>query len=174
MSTEPVETTFRKRAPSATGAVSSSNQAVNILIVDDLPANLLALEAVLGPFGYTLIRAQSGEEALERARERDFAVILLDVRMRGLDGLETASLIKRSQRNRTVPIIFLTADAPPDTVTTAAYAQGAADFLIKPFSPEVLRSKVRVFADLFCAHEEVKRQGELLRARGRGIRDAGR
>ena len=137
----------------------------NVLVVDDKRANLLALEAVLGPLGYTLIRAQSGEEALERARERDFAVILLDVRMRGLDGLETASLIKRSRRNRTAPIIFLTADTPSDTVATAAYAQGAADFLFKPFSPEVLRSKVRVFADLFCAHEEVKRQGELLRAR---------
>jgi signal transduction histidine kinase/DNA-binding response OmpR family regulator len=145
--------------------MATARHDVSVLMVDDLPANLLALEAVLGPLGYTLIRAQSGLEALERARERDFAAILLDVRMRGLDGLETASLIKRSQRNRMTPILFLTADAPPPAVTTAAYAQGAADFLIKPFSPEMLRSKVTVFAELYRAREEVKRQGELLRAR---------
>jgi signal transduction histidine kinase/FixJ family two-component response regulator len=177
MSTQPAESTLRARAPNAADAIATADSSVapalrgasahevSVLIVDDLPANLLALEAVLGPLGYTLIRAQSGEEALERARERDFAAILLDVRMRGLDGLETASLIKRSQRNRTAPIIFLTADGPSDMVMTAAYAQGAADFLTKPFSPEMLRSKVRVFADLFRAREEVKRQAELLRAR---------
>jgi signal transduction histidine kinase/CheY-like chemotaxis protein len=144
--------------------MATARHEVSVLLVDDLPANLLALEAVLGPLGYTLIRAQSGMEALERAREHDFAAILLDVRMRGLDGLETASLIKRSQRNRMTPILFLTADSPPPAVTTAAYAQGAADFLIKPFSPEMLRSKVTVFAELYRAREEVKRQGELLRA----------
>jgi signal transduction histidine kinase/DNA-binding response OmpR family regulator len=162
MSTQPVQKTQDVRAASQ---VSSARHEANVLIVDDLPANLLALEAVLGPLGYTLIRAQSGEEALQRARERDFAVILLDVRMRGLDGLQTAALIKRSQRNRTTPIIFLTADSPSPMITTAAYAQGAADFLIKPFEPEMLRAKVGVFAELHRAREEVKRQAELLRVR---------
>jgi signal transduction histidine kinase/DNA-binding response OmpR family regulator len=163
MSTQPVQKTPDVRG--ASQLVSSAKHEANVLMVDDLPANLLALEAVLGPLGYTLIRAQSGEEALQRARERDFAVILLDVRMRGLDGLQTATLIKRSQRNRTTPIIFLTADSPSPMITTAAYAQGAADFLIKPFEPEMLRAKVGVFAELHRAREEVKRQAELLRAR---------
>lgn len=120
---------------------------VNILLVDDRPENLLALEAILGELGENLVRAASGEEALKRVLESDFAAILLDVNMPRMPGFEVAKLVRARDRSRHTPIIFMTADdscLPVDE----AYALGAVDYLVKPFSPVVLRSKVRVFVEL--------------------------
>src|SRR4051812_34847670 len=108
----------------------------NILLVDDTPANLLALEAVLDGLGYNLVRAISGEEALRSLREQDFAVVLLDVRMPILDGFETAKLIRSQERPCHTPIIFLTAHDDGPTVEQA-YALGAVDYLIKPLVPAI-------------------------------------
>jgi PAS domain S-box-containing protein len=120
-----------------------------ILLVDDHPENLLALEAVLEPLGRTLVRAGSGEEALKRLLTDDYALILLDVQMPGMDGYETADYIKRLERTRTVPIIFLTALNTEQRHVFRGYESGAVDYLFKPFDPTVLRSKVNVFVDLY-------------------------
>ncbi|HET9452003.1 MAG TPA: response regulator, partial [Aggregicoccus sp.] len=139
----------------------------SILLVDDNPANLLALEAVLEPLGARLHKALSGEEALRALLREDFAVILLDVQMAGLNGFETAQLIKQRERTRHVPIIFLTAYGRDDAQVVAGYAQGAVDFLQKPYVPEILRSKVSVFVELFQARSEVQRQAQALREQER-------
>jgi signal transduction histidine kinase len=135
----------------------------SILLVDDVPANLLSLEAVLGDLGQNLVKALSGEEALRLVLENDYAVILLDVRMPGLDGIETAKLIRRRPRSKHTPIIFVTAYDNPDVSVIRAYATGAVDYLVKPFAPEVLRSKVRVFVELYQKTEQVRRQADQLR-----------
>src|SRR5437868_1672223 len=119
-----------------------------ILVVDDHRPSLLALESILKPLGQTILTASSGEEALRHVLANDFAVILMDVRMPHLDGLNTAQLIRERERSAKVPIIFLTA-APIETAEMfMAYDQGAVDFLPKPCEPHILRSKVRVFVDL--------------------------
>ncbi len=119
-----------------------------ILLVDDRPENLLALEAVLEPLGLDLVRADSGTAALHQVLERDFAAILLDVQMPGMDGFEVAQHLRSTERSRHIPILFLTAiDATPDRVMQG-YTLGAVDFLQKPLHPGVLRSKVAVFAEL--------------------------
>jgi len=116
-----------------------------ILLVDDRPENLQTLEAVLEPLGLPLVTATSGGEALRLLLERDFALILLDVRMPGLDGLETAQLIKGRQRSSDVPIVFLTAARDEVQNIIRGYGIGAVDYVLKPFDPELLRSKVAVF-----------------------------
>src|SRR5206468_7689764 len=130
---------------------------VNILLVDDQPNNLLALEAVLEGEDRALVRAASGAEALMRILDDDFAVILMDVQMPGLDGFETAALIRERDRSRHTPIIFLTAFQSTDRQVAQGYALGAVDFLSKPIVPAVLRSKVAVFVELFQKTEQVKR-----------------
>jgi signal transduction histidine kinase len=120
----------------------------DILMVDDKPANLLALEALLEPLGQNLLRAQSGEEALRLVLKHDLAVILLDVRMPGMDGFETARMIRLRDRSRYTPIIFLTGVSPEMESAFRGYEAGAVDYLVKPLVPEVLRSKVSVFVDL--------------------------
>ena len=135
----------------------------NILLVDDQPANLLALEAVLEELGHRLVRAGSGEEALRRLLDQDFAVILLDVRMHGLDGFETAKLIRGRERSRNTPILFLTAHEDNRLPVEEAYALGAVDYLVKPVVPVILRAKVAVFVELFRKTEQVKGQAERLR-----------
>src|SRR5262245_2732719 len=132
---------------------------VNILLVDDQPSNLLALEAVLEDLGQNLVKARSGEEALRRLLEANFALILLDVQMPGIDGFETAALVRDREQSRHTPIIFLTAYERSDPQLFKGYSVGAVDYLCKPINPDVLRSKVRVFIDLFLKTEEVKRQG---------------
>lgn len=119
-----------------------------ILLVDDRPENLRTLEAVLTPLGFPLHSATSGEEALRLLLERDFALILLDVRMPGLDGLETARLIKGRARTEDVPIVFLTAARDEVGDIIRGYGVGAVDYVLKPFDAELLRSKVAVFAEL--------------------------
>ncbi len=136
---------------------------VNILLVDDRAENLLALEAILEPLGQPLIRANSGSEALKRVLEIDLAVILLDVQMPGMNGFEVAEIIKSRERSRTIPIIFLSAISKEDAYVFKGYSMGAVDYVFKPFNPDVLRSKVAVFVDLFLKQREIQRQGDLLR-----------
>ena len=121
----------------------------NVLLVDDQKANLLALEAVLEPLGQNLVKATSGEEALKLLLKDDYALILLDVHMPGLDGLETAALIKQRARTRHVPIIFVTAISKDTEHVFRGYSEGAVDYLLKPYDPAVLRSKVSVFIELY-------------------------
>ena len=126
-----------------------------VLMVDDRSDNLLALEAVLDPLDAELVRAGSGEEALRALLSGDFAVIILDVQMPGMDGFETAQLIKAREKTRNVPIIFLTAISGEAEHHLQGYRSGAVDYVYKPFSPEALRAKVAIFLELW-------RQGSLL------------
>jgi serine phosphatase RsbU (regulator of sigma subunit) len=136
---------------------------VTILLVDDQPANLLALEAVLDDPEYTLVKAHSGEEALLCLLRHDFALILMDVMMPGMDGYETAEMIRQRERTRYTPIIFVTAIDGSDAHVARGYSAGAVDYLFKPLITQVLRSKVSAFVELFRKTEEVKRQAEQLR-----------
>lgn len=140
----------------------SRDQQVNILMVDDEPANLEALEAVLEPLGQKLFRANSGTEALRGVLDRDYAVILLDVQMPDLSGIETAALIRERERSRTTPIIFLTGVVKTSEMIFKGYSAGAVDYLMKPVVSGILRAKVEVFVDLACARlklqEEVRQR----------------
>lgn len=136
---------------------------VNILLADDRAENLLALEAILEPLGQLLVRANSGPEALRRVLETEFAVILLDVQMPGMNGFEVAEIIKSRERSRTIPIIFLSAISKEDAYVFKGYSMGAVDYVFKPFNADVLRSKVAVFVDLFLKQREIQRQADLLR-----------
>ena len=137
---------------------------VKILLVDDHPENLIALEAILESPLYDLVRAQSGREALKHLlKEDDFALILLDVFMPELDGFETAALIKKRPKLDHIPIIFLTAVNKEERMVFKGYSIGAVDYVLKPFEPVILKSKVAVFAELFRNREQIKWQSELLR-----------
>jgi diguanylate cyclase (GGDEF)-like protein len=120
---------------------------VAVLLVDDRADNLLALEAVLEPLGQRLVRARSGEEALAAVAEEDFAVILMDIRMPGLDGFETMALLHARQSARRVPIIFISGH-PAEHHLLRSYAAGAVDYILKPIDPDAIRSKVSVFVHL--------------------------
>jgi PAS domain S-box-containing protein len=135
-----------------------------ILIVDDRQENLNALDGVLTPLGYPLIAARSGHEALRLLLEHDVALILLDVRMPDLDGLETAQLIKGRARTRDVPIVFLTAANDDIRDILRGYGVGAVDYMLKPFDPDLLRSKVAVFVELEKNRRALKRSETFLRA----------
>ncbi|HEV7992452.1 MAG TPA: ATP-binding protein [Gemmatimonadaceae bacterium] len=137
---------------------------VEILLVDDRPQNLLALEAILEPLNQTLIRAHSGDEALRKLLLHDFAVILLDVQMPGINGFETARLIKSRERTKYIPIIFLTAISKEEEYVFEGYSVGAVDYIAKPFQPDILRSKVNVYVDLFLKQKQLSLQQDLLRA----------
>jgi CheY-like chemotaxis protein len=120
-----------------------------ILLVDDRHENLVALEAILSELDQIIVPVRSGEQALQALLEDEFAVVLLDVRMPGMDGFETATQIKRHTRARDVPIILLTAAAVPPEQAFRGYAAGAVDYLAKPFDPWVLKAKVSVFVGLY-------------------------
>ncbi|GGS61972.1 response regulator [Planobispora rosea] len=136
-----------------------------ILLVDDREENLIALEAILSSLDLVPVRARSGEEALKALLSTEFALILLDVRMPGMDGFETASHIKRRERTRNIPIIFLTVvDSAPD-YAFRSYAAGAVDYLTKPFDPWVLRAKVSVFVELYNMNRRLAEQAGMLRER---------
>jgi PAS domain S-box-containing protein len=156
-----------KPASSLAGRIASAEAQASILLVDDRPANLLALEAILDPLGQRLVRAISGEEALKHVSEEDFAVILMDVRMPGMDGLRAVELIKQREQSASIPIILLTAVSLESSDVVSGYARGVVDFLLKPFDPEILRSKVSVFLDLYLKEQMIKRQAALLRNRDR-------
>src|SRR3989454_1003621 len=147
--------------PARTSA--KTDESANILLVDDRAENLLALEAILEPLGQVLVRANSGSEALKQVLILDFAAILLDVQMPGMNGFEVAEIIKSRERSRTIPIIFLSAINKEEAYVFKGYSMGAVDYVFKPFNPDVLRSKVAVFVDLFVKQRELQRQAELLR-----------
>jgi PAS domain S-box-containing protein len=136
---------------------------INILAVDDKPANLIAVEAALDGLGQNLVKAQSGEEALKHVLDTDFALILLDVQMPGMDGFETAALIRQRERGRHVPIVFLTAAYQFDSMR--GYSLGAVDYLLKPLVPGILKAKVAIFIDLFKRAEQIRLQEQTLRER---------
>ena len=136
---------------------------VEILIVDDRPENLLALEAILEPLGQKLVRAHSGDEALRLLLSHDFAMILLDVQMPGIDGFETARLIKSRERTKYIPIIFLTAISKDEQYVFEGYSVGAVEYMTKPFQPDILRSKVSVFVDLYQKQRQIASQADLIR-----------
>jgi signal transduction histidine kinase len=147
------------RGPAALPAIEDR---VNILLVDDQPANLVALEAMLQSLGQNLVKADSGREALKWLLTHDFAVILLDVKMPEMDGFETAELIRQRDKSRHTPILFLTAADNTPTQAVRGYAVGAADYLVKPVVPEFVRSKVAVFVELAKKTELLRRQAKLL------------
>jgi PAS domain S-box-containing protein len=144
---------------------TNQDELVNILLVDDRLENLTALAAVLDRPGYRLMTASSGAEALRLVLRESFAVVLLDVVMPVMDGIEVATMIKARERSRALPIIFLTAAGMDVERIFNAYALGAVDYLVRPIQAEVMRAKVDVFADLYRKTEEIKRQAKLLRER---------
>lgn len=137
----------------------SSDPRINILLVDDVPGKLLALEAVLEDLGQRLVSVTSGREALRRLLHEDFAVILLDVSMPDMDGFETAALIRQRRRSEHTPILFITAQAD-ETHARQGYSLGAVDYILAPVIPEVLRAKVSVFVELYRMQEQVRQQAE--------------
>src|SRR5919202_1317984 len=133
-----------------------------VLLVDDKPQNLVALEAILSNLHLSVVKAGSGEEALRCLLKDDFAVILLDVRMPVMDGLQTAALIHERERSRHTPIIFVTASGRDDDLVTRGYSLGAVDYIVKPIHPHILRSKVAVFVELFRKTAQVRQQAAQL------------
>ena len=136
----------------------------NILLVDDRPENLLILEEVLGTTDQNLVMAKSGEEALKQVLEKDFAAILLDVQMPGIDGFETAALIRQRRQTTNTPIIFITAESQTNETMFRGYGLGAVDFLFKPIVPDILRTKVKVFANLFTMRQEIETNARRINA----------
>jgi CheY-like chemotaxis protein len=140
------------------------SQKARILLVDDRAENLIALEAILTSLNQELVPVHSGEEALKALLTDEFAVILLDVVMPGMDGFDTAAHIKRRAKTRDVPIIFLTAASAEPDHAFRGYAAGAVDYIAKPFDPWVLRAKVAVFVELYEKNRQLHEQAELLRS----------
>ncbi|OIJ08542.1 hybrid sensor histidine kinase/response regulator [Anaerobacillus arseniciselenatis] len=143
----------------------------NILIVDDKRENLIALEAVLSQEDYYLVSAQSGEEALKHVLQTDFAVILLDVQMPGLNGFQTAKLIKQRKSSAHIPIIFITALSKAHENIMEGYSSGAVDYIFKPFNRDILKSKVEVFVDLYRKKNEVVMQQQQLKQDQKNLQD---
>ena len=140
-------------------AVNQPNdEKVNILLVDDHVENLVALEAALDLLGQNIVRAYSGHEALRCLLEQDFAVILMDVQMPDMDGFEAARIIRERERSRHTPIVFLTAINKSEAHVSRGYALGAVDYLLKPFHPEILRSKVSAFVEIARKNRELQRE----------------
>jgi len=144
-----------------------------VLLVDDRRDNLLALEAILQGLPVHSVGADSGEDALKHLLTDDFALILLDAQMPTMDGFETARHIKRRERTRHVPIIFLTAADRDSHLALRGYAAGAVDYLTKPFDPWVLRAKVSVFVELWTKTQQLAVQSDLVRRRDTELRAAG-
>jgi CheY-like chemotaxis protein len=136
-----------------------------ILLVDDRIENLIALDAILSPLDQILVPVRSGEQALQALVADEFAVVLLDVMMPGMNGIETAGRIKQNAKTRDVPIIFLTAALAQPEQPFLGYAAGAVDYLAKPFDPGVLKAKVSIFVDLYLKASQLRDQAELLDGR---------
>ena len=149
-----------------------TDQPINILMVDDSATNLLALESILKMPDRNLVRASSGEDALRYLLDNDVAVVLLDVYMPGIDGLETAELIRSREKSRDIPIIFLTANSTGVSHLSRGYSLGAVDYIVKPVDADILRSKVAVFVELFKKNHEIKQQAALLEEKNRELEDA--
>lgn len=138
------------------------HEAIHILLVDDRPENLLALEAVLESERYNLVKATSGEEALRCLLKDEFAVIILDVQMPGMDGIETAKLIKAREKTKEIPIIFISANSKEAEHLFAGYSAGAIDYMVKPFIPQILKSKIEGFVNMYLTNKRHKTQSMLL------------
>ena len=138
----------------------AAEEQINILMVDDSPTNLLALDSILQAPERNLVSASSGYDALRYLLNNEVAVILMDVYMPGLDGLETAELIRGRDRSRNIPIIFLTADSTGGRHLSRGYSLGAVDYILAPIVPEILRAKVSFFIELHRKTEQLKRQAE--------------
>lgn len=136
----------------------NSEPKCNILLVDDRPENLLALEAVLAPLNENLVSAESGEEALRHLLEKEFALVLMDVQMPGMDGFETALQIRERAKTKDIPIIFITAISQEPHHALRGYSTGAVDYLFKPFDPWALRTKVRIFTQLYNKTKRLEEQ----------------
>ncbi|MEV5026726.1 response regulator [Paenibacillus sp. LPE1-1-1.1] len=136
---------------------------VNILIVDDHPENLVAIEAVLSGEPYRLVRAYSGMEALRCLLEEEFTVIVMDVHMPGMDGLETASMIRTREKTKYVPIIFMTAASNKMEHSFAGYSVGAMDYMTKPFVPQIFKSKIEGYVSMYEANKTLQIQSEMLK-----------
>ncbi|HET9788472.1 MAG TPA: response regulator, partial [Pyrinomonadaceae bacterium] len=152
--------------------MKADDERINILMVDDSTTNLLALESILQAPDRNLVSASSGDDALRYLLNNDVAVILLDVFMPGIDGLDTAELIRARDKSRDIPIIFLTADSTGGRHLSRGYSLGAVDYIVKPIEPDILRSKVAVFVDLFKKTREVQRQAELLHEKNLQLENA--
>jgi CheY-like chemotaxis protein len=153
--------------------VAAVPQKARILLVDDHAENLIALEAILSSLDQELVSVRSGEAALRVLLSDEFAVILLDVVMPGMDGFETAETIKGRARTHDVPIIFLTAAGAEPDHAFRGYAAGAVDYIVKPFDPWVLRAKVAVFVDLYIKNLQLREQADLLRRQAEGSAEGG-
>ena len=149
-----------------------SEEQINILMVDDSATNLLALQSILGAPDRNLVSASSGTEALRYLLNHEVAVILMDVYMPGLDGLQTAELIRGRDRSKNIPIIFLTADSTGGRHLSRGYSLGAVDYIVKPIEADILRSKVAVFVELFKKTQEVERQAQLLKEKNLELENA--
>ncbi len=150
-------------APAKRGEFLEPKERISVLIVDDQPANLFALENLLGGENYDIVRAASGAQALRCMLEREFALVLLDVLMPGMDGFETAELIRKRRQSRTTPIIFITASSSNDDHAGRGYSLGAVDYIYKPIVTEILKAKVSVFAELYRKTLRLKLNEEALR-----------
>lgn len=149
-----------------------AEEPINILMVDDSATNLLALESILKAPDRNLIRASSGEDALRYLLDNEAAVVLLDVYMPGIDGLQTAELIRSREKSRDIPIIFLTANTTGVTHLSRGYSLGAVDYIVKPVDADILRSKVSVFVELFKKNQQIKQQAQLLEEKNRELENA--
>src|SRR5689334_5763648 len=149
--------------PGAANPPLAASRKANILLVDDRPDKLLALEAVLSSLGQNVIKAKSGREALKHLLQHEFAVILLDVCMPVMDGFETAALIRGRASSEHTPIIFITSINDSEKHVARGYSLGAVDYILSPIMPEVLKSKVSVFVELHKKTEQIKEQAEQLR-----------
>lgn len=150
----------------------AAEEKINILMVDDSSTNLLALESILRAPDRNLISASCGQEALRYLLDNEAAVVLLDVYMPGIDGLETAELIRGREKSRDIPIIFLTANSTGVRHLSRGYSLGAVDYIVKPVEPEILRSKVAVFVELFKKTREIKHQAQLLHEKNLELENA--
>src|SRR3978361_1743344 len=141
-------------------AQEPAEEKVSILIVDDRPDKLLGYETILEVLNENVVRATSGKEALRCLLKQDFAVILLDVNMPGMDGFETAALIRQRPRSETTPIIFISAVNDTENHVSRGYSLGAVDYILTPVVPEILRAKISVFVDLYKKTQQIKRQAD--------------
>jgi PAS domain S-box-containing protein len=139
---------------------ASDSHKVNVLVVDDHPQNLVAMEAIVAAPDRNVVIAASGEEALKYLLEEDCGVVVLDVKLGGMDGYETAALIRKREKTRSLPIIFVTSYNKEEADVVKGYSHGAVDYIFKPIVPEILNSKISVFVELFKKTEDLRRKNE--------------
>ena len=142
-----------------------NDEKINILLVDDRPENLLAIEAIIEKDEYNLVKASSGEEALKCLLKDKFALILLDVQMPGMDGFTTAKIIKAREKTKNIPILFITANNMESEHIFMGYSVGAIDYILKPVDPLILKAKVEGFVDIYKMELKLVQQAAMLTAK---------